>query len=229
MLRWIAGVLLLGGLGLALFVFVLRSPDGAPTAGGATALSTQPLGRQVRPVAQAVVEHPAQGSPAKRTAAQQAQEPTTGGARPIDWPPAASVNYQVLGSLGANAQSAVDESPVPVLLPEDPRLASSANVSRGRDWYAASMSSSEGSVVINATRAKLSIPDLPPPAEAAYLARSRPARVSLSEGVWVVSWEEFGVSYLLRMTCSPERPERCRDESHLLALADSLVYVGGAR
>lgn len=48
-----------------------------------------------------------------------------------------------------------------------------------------------------------------------------------SEGIWSVSWQEFGTSYILSLECGSKTDERCNSANYALSLVEALVYVGG--
>lgn len=144
----------------------------------------------------------------------------------VAWPPKSALREDVWSGLAAEQRSKVALSPIPVLLPGSAEQAGRAVISTGPHWYAASVSEEGYSLVINATRLSYKIQR--EAWRAGSKARGLPAVVSESEGIWSVSWQEFGVSYMLRMGCEPES-RLCDDDRHVRQLAESLVYVGGAQ
>ena len=149
--------------------------------------------------------------------------------RQVQWPSEKEIAPDRLAMLPAVSLAEIAVSPVPVLLPESPDLMARALVTTGPHWFAASISEEGHSIAINATRVMYEtaqIEEVPPPADRV---RGIPARVSASEGILSVSWEEFGISYLLRIGCdTPENP-RCANDDYLRAVAESLTFMGGAR
>jgi hypothetical protein len=55
------------------------------------------------------------------------------------------------------------------------------------------------------------------------------AQFTINEGVATVTWEEFGMAFALDVECSQHEDARCHDAAFVVAEADALRLVGGAK
>jgi hypothetical protein len=59
--------------------------------------------------------------------------------------------------------------------------------------------------------------------------RGRPAWITQNEGIWSVSFDEHGVSYVVEVECDrPGDDPRCASDAAVRAIAESLAFVGGS-
>jgi hypothetical protein len=57
--------------------------------------------------------------------------------------------------------------------------------------------------------------------------RGLDARVTQNEGIWSVAWREHGAAYSMELLCDQPFVGLCRDDTAVVALTESLVFVGG--
>ena len=145
----------------------------------------------------------------------------------VQWPSPEALNLEIQNALSAASREAVSKSPVPVLVPGARDLAEATTVLVGPHWFAASIPLGSDSASINATRVTHLEGGVEPVQEPALRVRGQAARTWQSEGIWNLTWQEFGVYYLLRVGCPSSESPKCEDDSYIRSLAGSLVFVGG--
>ncbi|MEM6786522.1 MAG: hypothetical protein AAF715_03300 [Myxococcota bacterium] len=150
----------------------------------------------------------------------------------VDWPPVGELDGAAFARLTPRSRAAVVSSALPVLIPGSLLEGDPAEllVMARPKWTAVSGRGADGTTVtVHATRVVhgSTIGDaskLGPDA-----VRGHAAFTTQNEGIWSVSWREYGVTYALEVACRAPTEPRCQDARHLHALAANLRYVGGAR
>lgn len=128
--------------------------------------------------------------------------------------------------LSEQAREVVDDSPVPVLLPDDDLLLASAHITVGDAWYAASMSGDDHTVAINGTHRSHSAPRAGGAKEEDHR-RPEGHTLSRTHGIVTLTFEEFGVAYAIDVEC--ERPLEnplCVDDDYVISLAEGAGIAG---
>lgn len=147
-------------------------------------------------------------------------------ARVVQWPSPHSRDVQAYEALDETSRAAVDDAPVPVLVPSLDEHLDERRVMHGPRW-AAFWGRREGlTVSLHASGMARVLPGVRPEPGPATV-RETPGFVTRNEGIWSASWIESGVAYALELECTPLDAPPCDDESELLRMAEDLVYVGG--
>ena len=151
----------------------------------------------------------------------------------IQWPMLEKRGMNLRQQFTNDLINKIDTSPVPVLLPQ---LDQKTKITIGIDLagYFAHVSGEEGSFTITATRILFNLPGLHDDTGRSkytpqYHVRGLPAWIGEGEGRWSVAWEENGAAYEITFGCSPSKGQSCGTVEHAQSLANSLVFVGGAR
>ncbi len=146
-----------------------------------------------------------------------------------DWPSDSEIDLTALGRLPKDARLAIDESPVPALVPRDVPLLEAGLITTGEHFYAFSATAGVSNVAVHATRAAHRYDHVEPPMPGNRAIRGTDGFVGRNEGIWSATWMERGVAYSLDLECARLDHELCKSERYLLELVESLAYVGGAR
>jgi murein DD-endopeptidase MepM/ murein hydrolase activator NlpD len=145
-------------------------------------------------------------------------------------PPPDSEDRNTLGLLSASDQTAVAQSPIPVLIPAEKQFVRELKFVFEEQYYAWSSVASGVEVPLEGSRLAYVNRD---PSLAAIpktdTIRDIRGIVTLSEHIWYASWQEFGASYVLGLACEEAKDDRCASDKYLLQTASSLRYVGGGR
>lgn len=130
----------------------------------------------------------------------------------------------------ARSRARLADAPVPLLLPTEGELASTATVTAGPHWAAASMRGDDHTVYVQGARTWFEVPSIELDARGDELAR-REVLISRTHGIVTLTFERFGVGYHIDVEC--ERPlenELCTKDDYVERLHASLaVALGGAR
>jgi hypothetical protein len=171
------------------------------------------------------------GDPARPTASPPpTSTPTAASTRVAEvlWPGSAAIDAAARAALRPDQLAAVRTSNVPVLVPKE------AVIGGGRStfvvkpgWYTLSLHRPGSTIVVTGTRVSHVYPHVPA-TPGRDRVRGVPAHVTLNEGIRSASWGEHGAQYSIELECDDPRAPLCADDAELRALADSLVYVGGA-
>ncbi|MBA2665000.1 MAG: hypothetical protein H0U74_22120 [Bradymonadaceae bacterium] len=148
----------------------------------------------------------------------------------IDWAEAASYRQIERSRLSEEQLAAVDDAPVPVMLPDaDPYLAA-AIIMAGPHWFAASIALEHHGVSINGTRMAFVVPGVSG-ARKEPLPLANDHVLTRVSGIVSLSFQAFGAAYLIDVECaSPFQDKRCTEDAYVLGLAESLsVVLGGER
>jgi hypothetical protein len=189
-----------------------------------------PIERDARPAdARPALEGPgAQPGAGPTPASKQKERASIDVVRPT-WPSA--VDEGALSALPEPQRARLATSPVPVLVPHDAALLANAEVVVKPTFFALSTKTADRTLTVSlsATTVVHHRPGLPRALGDQRVRGDRPAWITENEAIRSVTWSENGVSYVLELECSaPSTDARCADDSALRALAESLVYVGGA-
>lgn len=144
----------------------------------------------------------------------------------IDWAKARADHPAIdLGQLPEAHREAVANSPVPVLLPNDPALLGVLRFYTGDGWYTATMHGERLDLLIRGTRR--SRPDAMTREEKTALEQSGNAQITRTSGIVTCSFSDAGAAYNLELECKGggEAPE-CSDEA-VTALWKQLGFAGG--
>lgn len=146
--------------------------------------------------------------------------------RTVQWPAAETRQTSAYEGLDGSSRAAVDEAPVPVLVPDDTVVLDERKVMTGPQW-AAFWGQREGmTVTVHASRMARVFPGVTPK-PGTHTLRGQEGFITRNEGIWAASWIEHGVAYDLGLECVPVDAPPCADASTLEAVAEGLVYVGG--
>ncbi|MCA9709171.1 MAG: hypothetical protein KDK70_25225 [Myxococcales bacterium] len=146
--------------------------------------------------------------------------------RRVEWPPAEARAVAAYEGLDARSRAAVDEAPVPVLVPGPDVALDQRTVMHGPEW-AAFWGRREGvTVTVHASRMARVFPGVRPK-PGSHTLRGQEAFMTRNEGIWAASWIEHGVAYSLEVECAPPDAPPCDDAATVEGLAEGLVYVGG--
>lgn len=156
--------------------------------------------------------------------------------RQVSWPAENVVDRDTLGLLSEDARAAVRSSKLPVLAPRRATLAAPAKVVARPNFTALAIrgqGDDDGlTVSLSATRVSQRYELAPTDLGAArphQVRNGKPAWVLQNEGIWSVTWEEHGVSYVLELECATAGADlRCQSEREVLRLAEELAFVGGS-
>lgn len=152
--------------------------------------------------------------------------------RNVAWPSPATVDVEAASALSPVDRDAVGRSTIPVLLPRGRELLGGARVVVKPAFYAASI---EGAGVLDGVHLSISATKTTHRHAAlraekkASVRDGKPAWVLENEGIWSVTWEENGLSYVADLECArPGEDPRCASSEAVLAVVDGLVFVGGS-
>ena len=146
--------------------------------------------------------------------------------RIVAWPDDTQRDDQARERLTAQTRVAVDDAPVPVLIPTGSALVESAVVTSGAHWAAVSMQAEGLHVSLQVSGQAKIYPHIKP-VPATHSVRGLDGFVTRNEGIWVASWIEHGVAYDLELECADQAAPECADRDALMELAESLQFVGG--
>ncbi|HZO14406.1 MAG TPA: hypothetical protein VFB62_14135 [Polyangiaceae bacterium] len=144
----------------------------------------------------------------------------------VEWPQ--RIDEGARAALSAEAREAVDRSPVPVMVVNRAPYLAASKVIAEPNYYALSIQAEGVTVAVQASRIAHKYDHIPPQQGPARV-RGIPAFTTENEKIWSATWEEFGVGYSIDVECKKLPDPRCESDRFVLELAESLVYVGGAR
>ena len=143
----------------------------------------------------------------------------------IVWP-TTHADERALAALGDDKVN-VGRSPVPVLAPKETKL-ENAKVMVDAEYYAINGKVDGATITIQGTRLAHRYKEI------GSIPGDRPMRsghgfVTVNEGIRSASFLENGAAYSVDVECAdPSHDARCTGDAFVLALVESLVYVGGA-
>lgn len=144
---------------------------------------------------------------------------------PVDWSEVSKHTPIAPDVLSEEASQKVQGLGLPVLLPADASLASTANLVTGENWYTASMQHDGITVVIHGSTAAHNI-DLKVPPETLELMRN--FTVYRTHEIVTLTFNMYGVAFGLDIECAnPTQDDRCNKDETILQMAESLVFAGG--
>jgi murein DD-endopeptidase MepM/ murein hydrolase activator NlpD len=132
--------------------------------------------------------------------------------------------------LPAATREQIDHSPVAVLLPSGLADMGKFNVDFGDNFYTATFIQAGHSISILGTRVTYRYPSqkaLPGADRAAIKVRDVTGFASVSEGIWNISWQQHGASYILSLECNKPDEAMCRNSDFILSVGNNLRFVGG--
>lgn len=123
--------------------------------------------------------------------------------------------------LSDSQKETINESPVPVLLPDEQKLLHAALITTGSGWYAASMNEDDLTVTVSGASKVALVPD----SQAAEPPELGDHMTSLSrvDGIVEVSFNAFGIYYDVTVECFDHQNDpRCAEDAYILELVDGL-------
>ncbi len=140
---------------------------------------------------------------------------------PVDWDAANQHPRLDTAQLSVAQKDTINEAPVPVLLPDQPKLLGSAQLTTGPSWYAASMQEDDASVYVSGNAKVVRVPGAeayePPTLGEDTLTVNR------AEGMVEISFKAFGIYYDFSVECyDHENDPRCTDDHYALQLVNEL-------
>lgn len=149
----------------------------------------------------------------------------------IRWPKAIQDN-EVRTALTPELVTQIDSASLPVLIPGDPEFLEKLTIRSSSSFYSASLFEPNLGISfsIMGTRLAFVPPSTAPSLEKGALGdtvRGVPASIRQSEGMWSLTWEQYGAAYLIKLDCDTNVTTRCEDDSYLRVLAEELAFVGG--
>jgi hypothetical protein len=143
------------------------------------------------------------------------------------WPRAETIHAQARAGLPSPAAGRLEQSPVPVLVPNDSQILQRAEAVVLADQYTLTSTVDDATVSIQASPAKaagrgersLEVKRTPVGNRAVFFTQNEEIRVA--------TWIENGVSYSAEVECARDDDPKCRDYSYLQSIVEKLVFVGG--
>lgn len=167
--------------------------------------------------------------PSARTTAPLVKEAT------VTWPAAAAVDEAALRRFSAEGRARIGKTPLPVLAPAEPLddlvfVGEDAfySVNGHRDATLPSGETSRLTITVHAARRLYAHDEIPADVPTVPLRKTR-GLSTVNEDIVTVTWIEGGVAYSVDAECSNVADARCQGDGYVRALADALVFVGGAR
>lgn len=149
--------------------------------------------------------------------------------RAIDWKAAAEYRQLAVEDVPAEPRRSLGESPVPVLLPDDPEALEGVDATVTEHWYAAILEVDGREVTIEGDRVVRRVDDLELP-EAGEKQAAEQFHVTQTHGVMTVTFTAFGAGYTVDIECNQvDEQGRCTNESFALEVANRLAVLGGER
>jgi hypothetical protein len=149
----------------------------------------------------------------------------------ISWPPHSERDTVVRSLLSTEALAKVDSASLPVLLPRNIEHLDEAKIRVSSNVFSASLSNPDlglSAAIVGKRSFFVPASGSPQLAPLDDQVRGVPAAIRRSEGaIWSLTWEQYGASYLLKLSCDDSVTDKCEDDSYLRSLAESLVFVGG--
>ncbi len=145
--------------------------------------------------------------------------------RIVQWPPSGHADAVLRAQLDAEANLAVAQARLPVLVPSDPALLDGIRVMNGPTWTAVWSAGDGYTMALHASKMARLHPGIRPVAPRDAV-RGLPGFVTRNEGIRVASWIEHGVAYDLSLECEGPDAPPCHDDVFLRELAASLRFVG---
>ncbi len=153
--------------------------------------------------------------------------PRTFIARDADLAAAAQAPSMPLESLSDAQREVVAKSPVPVLLPGAPELVSTAHMTSGPNWYAASMTAEGHSVYVQGNRGSYEYEHIALDARGDALTQ-RPYTITRIHQILTLSFERFGISYAIDVECLlPMDDPKCIEDDYAVGLYETMRVVRG--
>lgn len=183
----------------------------------------------VKPVTvPAPAKNSAEANEAEREAKRQWNAAPNSRVEEIDWPAANGYPRIDLATLPESERSKISEIPLPVMLPDDPEILETAIITRGDNWYAASLKGDGVSLHVRGTRVSFDFEeDVWSKAEKSI---GDNYTLTRTHQIVTVAFGSFGAAYTVDVECSkPMDDIRCTDDAYALDLANDLAVAGGLR
>ena len=208
-----------------------RSTSGAPAPQGPTGQAPQtPAPPSVQPPAALDSPAPRRGAVVEQGDAPFLKTPELSGQltiQEIDWAAAKRHPWLDPAMLPASAREALAEAVVPALLPAQPALLASMQVTRGPHWYAVSMDDGEHSLYIQGSRTAMEYAQIELD-EAGDALTKRPYMITRTHQIVTIAFERFGAGYGIDIECRrPMDDPRCVEDDYAHALMKTLGVAGG--
>lgn len=157
----------------------------------------------------------------------QAKAEWTGEVAPqrIDWPEAKQHDPIASGVLSDTQMQAVAKASLPVLLPGDAALASSAFVTSGDLWYGADLQADGIHVFVHGSRGARPNDLKLTPEQTENL---RNFTIYRSHEIVTLTFQMYGAAYRIDVECDrPTADDRCNKDAFVTSMAESMVFAGG--
>jgi hypothetical protein len=164
----------------------------------------------------------AQTTPPNTEAARAAPQPSG-----PQWPRAAAIDPSARAALPAPAAGRLQESPVPVLVPNDARILQRSEAVVLADQYTLTSKVDDATVSIQASPAQPAGRGERSVATPRTQVGSRAVFFTENEAIRVATWIENGVAYSAEVECAKADDPKCRDYTYLRSIVERLVFVGG--
>jgi hypothetical protein len=139
----------------------------------------------------------------------------------VDWQAASEHPPLVTSQLSDEQKQAINEAPVPVLLPDNPQLLGNAVLTNGEYYYAASMSEDDVTILVNGAARIMRVKEMDYPEPPVYGDSELP--VNRANGIVEINFRAFGIYYDVVVECDDHQNDtRCTDDHFALELVDSL-------
>lgn len=145
--------------------------------------------------------------------------------RVVQWPAHSELEPVLRERLSAEANGAIADAQVPVLVPSSETLLERLQIMNGPTWTAVWSAGDGTTIALHASGAARTHPGIAAVSPRDTV-RGLPGFVTQNEGIWVASWIEHGVAYDLSVECDHRRAGACGDDAFVRELAASLRYVG---
>lgn len=143
---------------------------------------------------------------------------------PVDWEEANDFVRLEAEVAGEKAAANLSQAEIPALVPARAELLQEATVTGGETWYAVSMQGEGVTVYVSGNNKEVVVPGL-------EIAEKYPGiqddfRVSRAEGIASLTFNAFGVAYLVEVECAePASDARCTGDDYVISLANDLAIA----
>lgn len=148
----------------------------------------------------------------------------------VQWPSPEMIKQGARNMLSAENLKIVDQAPVPVLVPNDPKMLKVGTMMMDNNWYAFSAyDDGVGWSIEGMKRVFRAGPnDLPNDPPSGKSIRGKNIYITDNEIGWRASWNENGIFYGMVFGCDREKEDpRCKDDRLIRQIAENAIYVGG--
>ena len=150
-------------------------------------------------------------------------------AQKVDWEAATAYRQLPPADAPDNLRETFAESPVPVLVPDDPQMLRATSPMTGKHWYAASIHLDGVGINIQGSRVARVMPDLEVSEPGQKLVDDK-FLITRTDGIVSLSFTDFGAAYSIDIECArPTDDPRCTKNDYAIDLAESLAVLRGPR